>query len=242
MSAPVWALNALVAGPRGLPRDVSPAALMVVCPGLAALFLAWSEEGPAGSRRLLKRLVDIRRVRGARWYPAAAVPMPALACLSYGMMRLRGRELPDPRVPLRTLPPLLLLLLLAAAAEELGWTGYATDPLQERLGPAATGLVLGAVTSVWHLPPWWQAHGPAWTAWQTLFTIALRVLTVRLYNGSGHSVGTATVLHTMSNVCSTLFPRWGSHYDPAVTGPLTALAALAAWAAPRPALIRGAAR
>jgi membrane protease YdiL (CAAX protease family) len=48
--------------------------------------------------------------------------------------------LPDPRVPLLAAPLLLLVFLVPAVGEEMGWTGYATDPLQDRWGATTRTL------------------------------------------------------------------------------------------------------
>ena len=60
---------------------------------------------------------------------------PAILVGSYGMMRLLGRPLPEPHVPLAAAPLLLLVFLPPAVGEEAGWMAYAADPLQERWRP-----------------------------------------------------------------------------------------------------------
>jgi hypothetical protein len=68
-------------------------------------------------------------------------------------------------------------------------------------------------------------HGPVWIAWKGLETLAARVLIVWLYNNTGRSLFAAVLFHALSNVSVPLFPNAGSHYDPAVTGVLTAVVA-----------------
>ncbi|MFG1928830.1 CPBP family intramembrane glutamic endopeptidase [Cryptosporangium sp. NPDC048952] len=105
---------------------------------------------------------------------------------------------------------------VAAACEEEGWTGYATDALQERYSAVATGLVIGSVWAAWHIIPYVQAgHSVLWIAWQCVAPVALRVLIVWLHNNTGRSVFIACVFHTMINVSTALFPTKGSRYDPA---------------------------
>jgi hypothetical protein len=55
--------------------------------------------------------------------------------------------------------------------------------------------------------------------------VASRVLIVWIYNNTGKSVFAAILYHDINNVSSFLFPNYGSHYDPRITGLITALAA-----------------
>lgn len=104
--------------------------------------------------------------------------------------------------------------------------GYAADPLQDRWGALKASLLLGTVGALWHVVPLVQAHhGAAWIAWKCLETLAARVLIVWLYNNTGESLFAAVLFHALSNVGVALFPNGGSHYDPAVAGVLTAIAA-----------------
>jgi NADH:ubiquinone oxidoreductase subunit H len=53
-----------------------------------------------------------------------------------------------------------------------------------------------------------------WIAWQRLYTLGLRIIMVWIYNNTGRSVFATIVFHTMDNVSFSLFPNYGSHYDP----------------------------
>ncbi|MEU1631105.1 CPBP family glutamic-type intramembrane protease [Streptomyces sp. NPDC020096] len=46
-----------------------------------------------------------------------------------------------------------MVFLLAAACEELGWSGYATDPMLRRWGLLTTGVLLGGFWGLWHVVP-----------------------------------------------------------------------------------------
>lgn len=106
--------------------------------------------------------------------------------------------------------------------------GYAADPMQARWSALTTSILLGAVWAIWHVVPDIQAHQTwAWIAGQRFYSVALRILIVWLYNNTGKSVFAAIVFHDMDNVSVySLFPDPGSHYDPAITGALTAIAAV----------------
>jgi len=79
---------------------------------------------------------------------------------------------------------------------------------------------------MWHFVPLVQmGRTPTWIAWWALGTVALRILTLWLYNNTGRSLFAAIVFHATSNVSFAAFPNYGSHWDPAVAGAITAIAA-----------------
>jgi uncharacterized protein len=75
--------------------------------------------------------------------------------------------------------------------------------------------------------PYLQTHnGPGWIAWQCIGTVGLRVIIVWLYNNTGKSVLVTILFHDSINVSEFLFPNYGSHYDPAITGILIIMTAV----------------
>jgi uncharacterized protein len=75
---------------------------------------------------------------------------------------------------------------IGAIGEEVGWSGYALDRMQERWGALQAGILLGSAWAIWHLVPYAQAHRSAtWIAWQCVNTVAARILIVWLYNNTG---------------------------------------------------------
>ncbi len=210
-SLPFWALGAL-AGAEILPA-LPVSALMVVVPGGVALWLSHRAGGRAGMLALLRRCVD--RVRPRGWLLPITLYMPLALLVSYGLMRAAGLSLPPAEFQIGTLLALFLLFLLAGWAEELGWAGYATDPLVARYGLLAAGLLLGVIWTLWHLPPFFQTgRSGLWILGHCGVTILLRVVMVWFYLRSGRSVFGAALFHAMSNVAFFQFPVMGSHYDP----------------------------
>src|SRR4029450_7876985 len=99
--------------------------------------------------------------------------------------------------------------------------------MQQRWGALKASLVLGVVWAIWHGIPFVQTGNPPnWIVWQSLKTVAMRIVIVWIYNKTGKSVFAAILYHTSDNVSWSLFPNYGSHYDPLVTGLLTCLAAV----------------
>jgi membrane protease YdiL (CAAX protease family) len=112
-----------------------------------------------------------------------------------------------------------VVFFIAALGEELGWSGYVTDPMQVRWGALQTGILLGLVWAAFHIVALVQVQrSPAWIAWWCLNTVATRVVMVWLYNNTGQSVFAAALFHTTINLTWMLFPVQGSYFDPRVIG------------------------
>jgi membrane protease YdiL (CAAX protease family) len=225
LAVPFWVLGAEwdIQLLPGLPI----AALMFVCPALAAVILSWREHGAAGVSAQLKRALDYGRIRSAVWLAPILLLKPALAAAAWGIMRLQGTPVPVPHFEILPALALIVVFFIAALGEELGWSGYALDPLQGRWDALRASLVLGAAWAVFHYVALVQAHRSAeWIAWWSLGTVAARVVMVWLYNNTGKSVFAAALFHMMTNVTWQLFPVNGSYFDPRVTGLILALVAV----------------
>lgn len=224
LSVPFWLVGA--AAERQLLPGLPMGALMAICPAVAASILVYREARTAGVARLLKRAFDHERIRDKVWYAPILLLMPAMTAVAYGVMRAAGVPLPAPQFPVLAVPVLFLAFFAAGVGEELGWSGYVTDVLQARWSALRTGVLVGLVWAAWHLVVLLQAHRPpAWIAAWALGTVALRVLTVWLYDNAGKSVFAAALFHAMQNVSWQLFPNGGSHWDPRFTAPVFALTA-----------------
>jgi membrane protease YdiL (CAAX protease family) len=217
LSIPFWLAGA-VTGLQLLP-GLPVSSLMTFCPLLAASILVYTENKTAGVTTLLKRAFDYKRIRAKVWYAPIVLLMPGVMVLSYGLLRLTGSPIPPPQFPILAPLAMFLMFFIAALGEELGWSGYIIDPMQDRWNALPSSIVLGLVWAVWHSVPFVQAQrSPAWIAWQCLVLVATRVLLVWLYNNTGRSVFAVAVCHAMVNVTWQLFPVNGSYYDPRVTG------------------------
>jgi uncharacterized protein len=222
LTLPFWLIGA-VTGLQLLP-GVPVAALAACCPMLAAMILIYRENKTAGVIALLKRSFDFKRIKAEVWYVPILLLMPAVSVLSFGVLRLSGTPVPDPQI--RLLPLLILCIgcFILALTEELGWSGYAIDPMQDRWGALRASLVLGSIWAVWHYVALVQAdRSVAWIAWWSLYSVTVRVIIVWLYNNTGQSVFAAALFHMMTNVSWQLFPVNGSFFDPRVTGLILAL-------------------
>ena len=213
LSIPIWVIGGLTGLELmpGLPFG----ALMTFCPMIAALILVYRERRLAGVTGLLKRSFDLRRIESKVWYLPVVLLMPVVMFLSYWVMRLLGLPLPTPEISLLSGLTLFPIFFVAALGEELGWSGYIIDPMQERWGALRASIILGVIWAAWHVVPFVQVpRSPVWIVSQCLFLVAVRVLHVWLYNNTGKSVFGQAVFHAMLNVSWQLFPNNGSHYNP----------------------------
>ena len=222
ISIPLWLIGAVT--PQQLLPGLPVSSLNVFCPLIAASILVYREDKASGVTKLLRRSFDYRRTQAKVWCVPTVLLNPGIAVLAYGLMRLVRLPLPAPQFPGVAALVMFLASFIAALGEELGWSGYAIDTMQDRRKALQASILLGLVWATWHIVPLVQAQrSPAWIAWWCLSTVAQRVLIVWLYNNTGKSVFAAALFHAISNVSTLLFPEY---YDPRITGLITAFAAV----------------
>ena len=92
---------------------------------------------------LLKRSFDFKRIKSKRWLVPILLLMPAISLMVYGVMR--WTSMPMPLAQFQLFPALLMFaaFFMGALGEELGWSGYALEPMQERWGALVASLLLG---------------------------------------------------------------------------------------------------
>lgn len=233
LSAPVymWGICYPV---HGLPFGLPGTAIMIVVPAIVASVMSYQEGGRAALLALWRQLFALDRIKPP-WLALALGTMPAASFVAFLAMWALDLPLPEHTTIDAALIPFAFLLYFAGGAlEEIGWTGYATPPLQERFGIVGAGIIIGGVWAVWHLVPWSiiQGHPMHWLAGQTLLTILMRIVMGWIYAYGGRSLFLAIVFHAAINVSYSFFPNGGSHYDPVVQSLVLCLGMLtwAAWA------------
>lgn len=157
----------------------------------------------------------LQRIQEKIWYLPIIFFMPLVMVLAYVLANLTGYHIPDPQVPVLLVPVYFVLFFFGAVGEELGWQGYAFEPLQARWNALGAGIIIGIVWAVVHIIPYLQAHHTAkWIVWQCVTTVLARVIIVWIYNNTGKSLFGAITFHAMLNVSEMLYPNYGSYYDP----------------------------
>jgi membrane protease YdiL (CAAX protease family) len=153
--------------------------------------------------------------------------MPALFLLALGLMLWLGEPVPEGLLPIVAAPVVLLLFFLFAFFEEVGWMGYAFDPLQARRSALGASLLLGVVWASWHVPFYLLAGlEPAWIAGQLAALVAIRTIMVWIYNNTLRSVFAAILYHAVYNTCTMLIPSYYSALGHALTSVLIIVSAV----------------
>ena len=176
LSIPFAVLGAVTG--RQLYPSIPISALGFVAPVTAAALLRYRDDGAAGVMALLRRAGEWRRIRSPRWWLTIFLLMPAVTAAAQGLLRLARRSVPGPHLALPGALLLFLAFVVAALGEELGWSGYALDPLEQDLSAIGAALVLGVVWAAWPDPPgisspWSRRASPGrgspggvWTWWR----------------------------------------------------------------------------
>ena len=225
LSIPFWLMGA--ATDLQLMPGLSASALMAFCPMAAALILVYRENKADGVTELLARSFDFKRIGARRWYAPILLLMAGVNVAVYGLMRWMDMPLPAPQIGVLAAPLMFFAFFVGALGEELGWSGYITDPMQDRWNALQTGVLLGLVSVLWHLVPLLLiGRSPTWIAWWCLYAVAARILIVWLYNNAGKSVFAVALFHATLNLSWMLFPVYGSHFDMRLGGLVMAVVAV----------------
>jgi membrane protease YdiL (CAAX protease family) len=220
---PFWILGA--SGWQLLP-GLPVSGLAAVCPAVVALALRYRQGGRGGAVSLLARSFDVGRIRRKIWCIPILLLAPTVRVLSLLVMTATGVSLPVPDFFPMVALALFVGFFVGALGEELGWSGYTIEPMQQRWGALVAALILGTIWAGWHVIALLQAHRSfEWIAFWTLGTISARVIMVWLYNNTGRSVFAVTLFHTMSNLSWQISPNLVAYYDPRINGPVLAVLA-----------------
>jgi len=172
-----------------LPVDNLPLTDIVATfsPMVAASILVYREEKLLGVKNLLKRSFDYKRITKKIWYVPIVFLMPFIYVLTYVIMRLVGLPVPTVWNPPLLTPLLFIAFFFAAAGEELGYTGYVTDPMQARYTTLTASLIIGLIHAVWHFPSEISIDQTLglFILGGIILAVRFRILTVCFYNNAG---------------------------------------------------------
>lgn len=188
-------------------------------PMTAALILVYRENKIAGVKELLKRCFDFRRIKSKIWYLPIFLLYPSIVFVQYGSALLSGSPVPPPHFSF-WIPIISIILFIAALGEELGWMGYAFEPMEDRFGILKASILLGVIWALIHIPLFTASGAdPYWIMWQSIYILTTRILFVWIYNNTGKSLFAVITTHATFNIGWQFFPPSKgllvpSFYDP----------------------------
>lgn len=143
-------------GKKEVPDSQIPLLFLAMCAGpfIAGLLVNYFEDGK-NSFQQLKTRMGKWKVK-TRWYVIALFSAPLLFGLTYLVLSVFSSKF----FPLLLSTDDLLILILggilggivAGFFEEIGWTGFAVPKLRARFNILTTGLIVGVIWGIWHLP------------------------------------------------------------------------------------------
>jgi len=197
--------------------------LPLAMPAVAAVILVYRESRKDGVVALLKRTYDFRNIKPKIWLLPILLIYPSIGFLDYWIQRMSGTSIPSLQFSLVTLLGYSTVFFMTFG-EELGLTGYAIDPLQQRYSAFKSGILLGLVWAGYHIPAFIISgyYSFEWIFWHVIYTIVGRVLFVWVYNNSGKSLFSMALFHWTFGLFWMLFPATGNLqkappvYDPRI--------------------------
>jgi len=219
LSVPFYILNALaylnvVFEPEMGALYVS---LFTLTPIASASILTFRRSGRDGVKKLLGRIFDFRRIASRKWYAPILLLVPLIFLLSLGAMVVSGASIPAALTPVVALPAVFLFFFILAAGEEVGWMGYAFEPMQARGGALRASLVLGLIWAVWHIPFFvFMMPDRVVLVSQVVTLVGTRVLAAWIFNNTGKSVFAIILFHAADNTALVTLPEiqaispWGA--------------------------------
>ena len=213
LSIPLWLIGIVINFKRSALDFSITDILAAFTPLIAATILVYKEKGETGIKTLFNRVFDFNKIKKKVWYvPIIFLPF-VIYLLIFIIIYLTKLPLPSTfDSSFKSIPFLFMLFFIGAMCEEIGYMGYAIDPMQERFGALKASVFMGILWAIWHYPSIiQQGHGFIWLLWGTLGTVAVRVLIVWIYNNTQKTVFACILFHTLLNLGRPLFPKDETH-------------------------------
>ena len=203
---PIWAIGAT------LDVELFPGFKLfqagLAMPMVAALLLTHHERGWSGTAALLRRTYDVASIKPRVWFLPILCVFPSIGLINYWILRQAGAHIPPPTFSMVGILAYCTVFFMTFA-EELGLSGYALDPLQNRHSALTTGLILGIVWAGYHIPGFLISgyYSAEWIVWHACYTVFSRVLFVWIYNNSGRSLFSMALFHWAFGLFWSLWPQ-----------------------------------
>lgn len=197
--------------------------LAVYSPAIAAFTVILFNTGFQGLKGFLSRLLIWRS--SLSWYAFLFLGIP-LIFVTGSLIKGNLFTDPFPFSSLSALLPAMFFAIIKGPVEEFGWRGLALPLLQRKFVPFWSGLILGIIWGIWHLPAF-LLSGTQQSEWAFapffIGCIALSVIVTPLFNRSNGSILLTAFFHFM--LMNPIFPD-AQPYD---TWIIIVIAAIVVW-------------
>jgi membrane protease YdiL (CAAX protease family) len=208
-----WALwAAVILTGRGASTTTTLVLFVVgtTAPSLAGIALTYLKRGLSRPREFWSRAFDPRRLTVSTGLLAVGFPVAVSAVVAI-FIRFTGAD-PFAVQPAAILGVAAFSLVSGGLNEELGWRGYALEPLQQRFGSGPASTILGLIWASWHLPLFLFV-GTAQSSWGfgpfgfwafAVMMTANSVVIATIYNRTRRSTLSAIGYHWAFNFSTTV--------------------------------------
>lgn len=183
--------------------------------GIIMVMLTYSKE-----ERLdyFRRIYQLKRIK-VSWWLFMILLFPLVFAASIGIDYSLSGSLPQMTNlkaiianPLIFFPLILLSFMSGPFSEELGWRGYALDPLLYKFGFTKASIILGVVWGIWHFPlylmpqTWHGQMGFVFSGFWVfmLMSIGISGIMSWVYINTRRSILSAILIHLFSNFTAQL--------------------------------------
>ena len=213
-SLPFYALNlAAISLPFGLPPSVA----MIVVPFLVAAVFIWRSGGSRAIKAWFISILDVKRVTDKRWLLFAVAIVPVMSLVSYSVGLLTGQSVSGAVPGVGEMLLIASVFWVGAIFEELGWTAFATKPLQKRHGIFIAGLILGIVWAAWHIVPFIQmGRATDWIFFHSLTIVGNRIIMGYVFAHTNQTTSPALFYHAALNFMPEFLPGKYVSYNPMI--------------------------
>jgi membrane protease YdiL (CAAX protease family) len=168
--------------------------LMVYSPGITGIFLVWRHHGFKGLMSFFRRLTLYSAP--VAWWVFLVLGIPLIV---YAGAAIKGTIAePFPFTPWYQVFPAIALALFLGPIEEFGWRGVAQPLLQRKFSPFWSGVILGCIWGIWHIPSFLGSGTPQ-SAWDFgpffIGIVAITVILTPLFNTSRGSLLISALFH-----------------------------------------------
>lgn len=203
---------------------------LIGLPMIAALIVTVITRGSTGIKDWAGRIIHWRFEW--KWYVIALLLYPLVTATAYAISYLIrggvGRSIfemwragfaniqtnaarigLDPQNTGQILVVLILTSILVALFEEGGWRAYAIPRMQERMSPLASGVILGVIWALWHIPAFYTVGSDQYGmpfAWFFVTILCVSILMVWMMNRANQSALATILFHGSIILAGHVFP------------------------------------